>query len=170
MNVNDFGEIEQHLLAMRLNTEDVLPKMLQGLNPMQQEMLIKVAYNDAKKGYNRISAHEMAAWVDTTEGIVFTFWITLRRNYPEFDTLEKARQLFDRLTEQEADDFVRRRDLAGGSDLMGNSTGRTSNPRDSSGEEAPAAETVTRGKTPPHRTPPRTRGTNPSRGGGSSGT
>jgi hypothetical protein len=53
-------------------------------------------------------------------------WVCLRKEYPgEFKTLEQTQAFFKRMSEEEVADFQARRNLAGGTDRLGNSTGRT---------------------------------------------
>lgn len=125
LKLSDFGFIEQLILAKRPTADGALLPLLEKLKPTHAEMLLTVAYQDQKAGYNKVSRKELADYVDTIEGQVVTFWITLRKKHPEIDSIEKARFLFDKLGEEAQREFVRRRNLASGTDQMGNSTGQT---------------------------------------------
>lgn len=126
LTLDDLGLIEQHLLSMRVAPEDVLERLAARVkNPLILELMVNATMREIKKGYNKVTNHELAEYVDTPEGTMHTFWLCLRKKNPQFDTLEKAKAAYEKLTAQEQADFVRRRNLASGTDAMGNSTGPT---------------------------------------------
>jgi hypothetical protein len=122
--LTDFGLMEQHLLAQRLNPDSALKPLLDKLNSVQQEMLLNIAYKDLKKGYNKVTRRELAEWVDTTDGTIFTLWLGLRKNHPEM-TLEKVSELYNLMGIEEQEEVRRRRDLASGVDALGKPIGQT---------------------------------------------
>jgi hypothetical protein len=125
LDLDDYGLIENHILAQRPTPDGTLRPLLAGLDGEQQKMLLEIAYADLKKGYNKVSRREVGDWVDTTEGIIFTFWLCLRKKQPAIDSRDKAAAIYARLTREAQSEVMRKRELASGTDLLGNSTGRS---------------------------------------------
>jgi hypothetical protein len=125
IRIGDLTEIENHLLAEREPVEDVLPRLLAKLGnmPNQQEMMVRVALNDARKK-DKVTGRDVAEYIDTKEGKLYTLWVCVREHQPEVDGLDAARKLWDLMAEDDIREFVKRRNIAGGTDLLGNSTGR----------------------------------------------
>ena len=127
--LSDLGEMENHLLAekQKRNPFAELRKELAGTPDMpdgDREFLLTLAYQDHKRK-NFVALGEMQDWMDSREGMIYSLWICLRKNYPEdFKTLEQAAEFFDRVTEDQFEQFKQLRDVAAGLDELGNSTGR----------------------------------------------
>jgi hypothetical protein len=142
LTLKDFGVIEQYLLkekrpniltdAVRAAAAipDDLPK---SERERLSRQLLEVAAHEASK-FNRISADEVAAWLDTIEGVIFTVWLLLERRKPgEYSLADVAAKIEalggdktqGELSEQQAA-LRAARDQASGIDTMGNSTGPVS--------------------------------------------
>ncbi len=151
IDLDDLGFVEQHLLALRQHPEKILEKMLPSLKTAaQQEMCINIVFRRLERGYNKVSNADIAEYVDTPDGLVMTFWLMVRKNHPEVDSVEAAKKLFDKLSREEVKDFTRRRDLASGTGLLGNSTGRSGNgtaPAAKNGPKSPNGTSQSTGDT-----------------------
>ena len=79
LTLRDFGTIEQHLLTKRPNMLATVAEAVKDMPPEMAKMLMDKAYDDMKKG-NTIPATEVAEWVDTFEGMVFSVWLALKKS------------------------------------------------------------------------------------------
>lgn len=124
-----YGEIENHILAQRKDPFEILadPNIAK-LPERMQDRIVKEATTQARAS-NTVSPHELGLWMDTYEGMQYTFWMSIRGNHPEFEHLEDAAKLFtewmEEVGEQAIKEYQRKRDQSSGTDMMGNSTGRT---------------------------------------------
>lgn len=159
IRVEDFAVVENHLLKNRVSPIDaVLPELerLASIKTQGARRLAKAleqqAYRDLRKSkaQNKISLDEMQDFIDNPEGLLFTMRICLQRLHPTISDYD-VRRIFDWLGEQEA---KRLRDIAQGSDRLGNSTGPT---RETAGERATVEASTGDGSTAG--SPPNTAGT-----------
>jgi len=74
---------------------------------------------------NKISPREVAAWIDTVEGLTFTLWMKLGKRYPGKYSLEQTQQIMQSMHDSDQDRLKKLRDQASGLDSLGNSTGPT---------------------------------------------
>jgi hypothetical protein len=125
MVLEDFGEVENELLAMRKSPLEAVREEIEKLkNPEHQEMLLKIAYADMKKGYKGVSPREISDYIDTPAGAAFTLWLCLKKKRPDV-TREKAQEIFTALGNKALEEIKRKRDLAAGMGEQGNSTGQS---------------------------------------------
>ena len=59
--------------------------------------------------------------MDSIPGLQFSLWLSLKKNHPEV-TLEVVKDIMTKVSELE---LMRRRDMASGTDIAGNSIGLT---------------------------------------------
>lgn len=84
--IEDHRAVEQYLRAQRKGPiESILPELdkLKAF-PDLQKSLVDRAYADLKKGgeEKQVSRDDIAAWMDTMTGLLFTMGRTFRRHYP----------------------------------------------------------------------------------------
>lgn len=121
LTLKDIGRIENRIVASREYPLDDLLEMANSLTDTEPvESLIKQAVNDMRK--DRVSrivtVQQFNEWLATTEGVVYTGWLCLRPNHPEFSVLESVLALFAEAGQQEIKDFIRNRDLISGFHLL----------------------------------------------------
>ena len=121
LTLRDFGTIEQHLLARRPNILKVVAESCADLPPETAKVMMEKAYDDMKKG-NTIPATEIAEWVDTFEGMVFSIWLSLQKEHAEL-SLDDVMTLMSAMSEEEVEGLKGLRDIASGLDEVGNSIG-----------------------------------------------
>ena len=121
LTLRDFGTIEQHLLRKRPNVLKVVGEAVKDLPAEHAKLLLDKAYEDMKRG-NTIPATEVAEWVDTFEGMVFSVWLAISKNHPEL-ALDDVMDIMSSMTEEEMEELKELRDVASGLDESGNSTG-----------------------------------------------
>ena len=91
LRVQDYAEMERHLLSTRPDPLDLVVSKLPGLPESQQRYLLELAYEDARRG-RWISAEELDTWLAAGEGQVYRFWLSLRQQHPEIG-LDEAEML-----------------------------------------------------------------------------
>lgn len=125
----DFGTIEQHLLSQRESPFDAIQHELPKIkNAADRQALLKMAL-EAKinRKANKIPHAEVMEWIDSPTGVVYTTWLSLRKNHPEAD-LELAQKVVDKMGE---DEMRRLRDIASGLDpTTGPTAAPAQNPND----------------------------------------
>lgn len=133
LTIKDLGTIEQLMLDKLPDPlELVMPAIdklkKQGHNDLA-EKLIERAYNDAMKA-NKIPDKEVAAFIDTIEGMAYTFWICFGKRYGTEYSLEYILEHMQNLAEDNMELLKKlkdQRDQASTLDELGNSTGPTLN-------------------------------------------
>ncbi len=141
-----FGEMERYLLSKRPDPIKIAHDSMTALAdmPVMQEKILELAAKEAFRARS-VTDQEIAEWMEGTDGKAFCAWLSMKEEYPEFESHEQVKQLIlddieagvqrwidDGLSEPEAqeeataevhgkvDDAVNE---ASGSDLAGNSTG-----------------------------------------------
>lgn len=128
LTLEDFGEVEQHILSQRPDPFAPLHRDLEGLPEAVVNRLVDNAYREARKS-NKVTGTELTDFLNTVDGIKFSIWLCLRGCGYGVETLEDAERLLTDMIEEASDpseaiaDFKRRRDMASGIDEAGNSTG-----------------------------------------------
>ena len=89
------------------------------------EKLMADARTEAMKK-NKIPPREVAAWLDTVEGVTFTIWLKLDQKYPGKYTLQQTQAIMQAMHESDRERVKKLRDQASAFDELGNSTGPTS--------------------------------------------
>ena len=90
---------------------------------------------------NKATSQEIADWMDSSQGVIFSVWLSLRKNHPEL-TREDAEKVINKMGQQELEKLAEQRDVTSGLDELGNSTGRSTGP-----EKAKASKTSSNGAT-----------------------
>lgn len=101
---------EDHFRSRRLNPVDaILPELekLKGF-PEAQKHLVDLAYKDLRAGGKKYSREDLAAWLDTREGVSWLLWYQLHKNHPEV-TVAQVETMVTELTFEEA---IAKRDAA----------------------------------------------------------
>ena len=121
LTLRDFGTIEQHLLSKRPNVLKQVAEAAKDLPDSMAKALIDRAYDDMKAG-NTVSSQEVAAYMDTFDGIAFTIWISLRKD-DDTVTLDEVTESLHAMNEADVSSIAADRDFVSGLDERGNSTG-----------------------------------------------
>lgn len=128
LTLDDLGMIDQQILSERPPPEEAMNRLLKATSdPLAKEMIVTASLKAVQREKNVTSA-EMADWVSTTRGTVYSFWLVLRKENPKYQTIEAVRGLMERIDPNERRELARRRDIASGTDAMGNPTGPTAKP------------------------------------------
>ncbi len=176
INVEDFGTIEQHLLAQRPNPLDLARPQAQefiksaaalapGVELRKRRLATLEAVEKPNNGEaeeaaalrssvtmdeylmreyvamaekvmadarteaqrkNKVPAQEVAAWLDSLEGLTFSLWLKLGQRYPNRFTLKQTQQIMGAMHRKDVERLQSLRDQASGLDERGNSTGPAS--------------------------------------------
>src|SRR3990167_9631837 len=88
-------DAEEYIASKRRPPAMVVAMLLDALEkfPDAQEKLIKIAYEDAKNSSKPPTKVEVKEWIETDEGISWTFWKMLKPNHPELTVLSVKRLL-----------------------------------------------------------------------------
>jgi len=124
LTLKDFGLIERHLLRRRKNPLEVVREAVKDLPPDLAEKLLERAYEDAKKE-SVIPASEVVEFLDSLEGVAFSYWIMFEKRYPGKFSIDQCLDIMQGLSEEELEERKRARDEASGLDVRGNSAGQT---------------------------------------------
>lgn len=122
LTLNDFGVMEQHLLAQKPNPVKIVAEAYKDLPQSVADALIKQAYADAKE-VCMISQSTIFSWLQTFAGKSFSFWLSLRHNHPTM-TERQSLDLFSSMSDAERDDVVTRIAQASGIDFRAFTTGQ----------------------------------------------
>lgn len=126
LTLRDFGTIENEYLKGKPNPLQMVAEAKGILPEEDYEKLLTQAYKDAT-AVNKAHPQEIAEWLDTREGVIFSCWLSLKKGYPEL-TKEDAENAINQLGEKEMERLANDRDIASGVDELGNSTGRNTAP------------------------------------------
>lgn len=137
LTLKDFGLIEQHLLSKRTNPLEMVKQHLADMPIEVATALAKEAYNDARK-MNVVPADEVGEWIDSFEGLVYCFWLMIRKEHGDKYSLEQITEVMDAMSEQDLIRMKEMRDKASGTDELGNSTGGTRSSMSQTRETHPA--------------------------------
>lgn len=108
-----FAQVELHLMAGRRSPIDDAAG--------QPECVQQAAMDEVKADRSQrvIRLTDLYRWLDCREGLAFTGWLCLQcHGRAAFPTLTAAQRFFTSLTLAERLEFVRRRDMASGMDLL----------------------------------------------------
>lgn len=143
LTLKDFGVIENEYLKRRPNPLKAVAEAKGVLSPEDYDKLLTQAYRDAVN-VAKASPQEISEWLDTREGVVFSIWLSLRKNHPEL-TKEQAEQAIQEMGEQQLKGLAESRDVASGIDELGNSTGRNTGPENT--KQSGSSSNEEKGKT-----------------------
>ena len=132
------GEVKQHLLRQRKPAQEVLREHVAELQAMDAgrpkgsppvftpALLEGMVAESMKAGrqINVVTDQEFGEFIDTVDGLVITFWLSLERRYPGKFTKDQVRAIIEGMSAREKEDLEKVRDQAAGWDDLGNSTGR----------------------------------------------
>lgn len=121
LTLEDFGLIENEMLAKRPNPMQRVMEVYEKLPEALRDKFLERAYQDAKRT-NKIPAAEVAAYVDSIEGMMLSMWLSIKKCHPEI-TREKMNEIMRSLSPKDVEAMRESRDIASGIDQMGNSTG-----------------------------------------------
>ena len=127
LTLRDFGTLEAEYLKNKPNPLKQVAEAKEFLNDEDFQVLLTQAYRDAME-VNKATSEEIAQWLDTPAGISFSAWISMRKNHPELSR-EEVDDLLGTLNQQQLEHIAEQRDVASGTDELGNSTGRTTGQR-----------------------------------------
>lgn len=118
LTVEDFGVIENHILAGRVNPIQMVSSQKQHLDPDDYKMLLSMAYEDAKKT-NKVSIVEQQEFLDTLEGQIYATWLCAKKNHSDL----AIEDLKSDISSDANADIVSQLQIGTGMSEMGNSTG-----------------------------------------------
>lgn len=121
LTLRDFGTIEAEYMKQKPNPLKAVAEAKDMLPEEDYKELLAQAYKDATSA-NKATPDEVSGWLDTKDGVVFSCWLSLRKNHPEL-SLEDAEQAINHMGQQEMTRLAEQRDVASGLDELGNSTG-----------------------------------------------
>lgn len=140
LTLADYGEIDQAVLAGRPDPMQRALALCAGLDESLQRAILATAFDELVHGWP-VTAHEVALWMSSREGIAHTLWLAIRKYQPQF-TLTDCRELL--LTEPHWRQALLALDKLHGLPLgnsLGKSSGRTRRPKSS-----PAKRAASRGE------------------------
>jgi hypothetical protein len=91
----DMKEVERYLASQRRDPLEAIRPELEraGNNARLLEMLVDRAYRDLRKPADVPGKEEVADWLDTRSGAIYSIWLMLRREQPSI-TLPQVEQIF----------------------------------------------------------------------------
>lgn len=107
------------MLAQRPNPIEASLKLAGG-DPEIAEELVKRAQNEmrSRREASRVKYNVGMRWLDTDEGMIYAAWLCLRRSHPvKLEHLEDVQALFQRASNDERQEFLRRRSIVSGLDI-----------------------------------------------------
>lgn len=126
LNLFRLGIIEQHILAERRTTLELASEMVEenGNNPILTKLIIRASEDlRAKKEMRVVPVDDLQKWINEKNGIIFTMWLCLfdgEMNKTAFKSLKETREFSEKLSQKDLVEFLRRRDIASGTGLLGN--------------------------------------------------
>lgn len=144
MRLEEYAVVEQHLLKHRVSPVDAVMPELERLAKIGgkaarrfAKALEEKAYQDLRKSrdQNKLTTEQVGEWLDTPAGVLFTMKLCLSRSHPGITDAE-VKRIFEWQGFEEA---KRQRDIAQGTDHLGNSTGPS--PAAGTGPASPDAST-----------------------------
>ena len=142
LTLKDFGVIENEYLKRRPNPLKAVAAAKDVLSEDDYDKLLTQAYKDAVN-VAKATPQEISEWLDTRDGVVFSIWLSLRKNHPEL-TKEQAEEAIQEMGEQQLTGLAESRDVASGIDELGNSTGRSPGPENT--KQSPSSSSGGKGK------------------------
>lgn len=145
MKLEHFALVERHLLKDRPDPfavhEERISRLLgskrAGDRKMGKALLDRAAGNlEKSKAQNKLKVEEVQDWLDSAEGAYWTFSLLLREGNPGISDAD-IRRVWDWAGQ---DEVKRLRDVASGTDRLGNSTGSPA-PGDAAPEGPPPGPT-----------------------------
>jgi hypothetical protein len=127
----DYGEIDQAILAGRPNPVERAIALCEGLSEPLQRALLATAFDELVHGWP-VTAHEVALWMSSREGMAHTLWLAVRANQPSL-SLADCRQLL--LAEPQWRQALRALDKINGLPL-GKHSGRARRPKRAADQRA----------------------------------
>ncbi|MBA7474159.1 hypothetical protein ES707_09507 [subsurface metagenome] len=112
LTLEDYGEIENRILAKRPDPLALVIDKLDRLDRKQQEMLLARAYDQAVK-CPTVTIDELQRWRNTPEGFCYRFWLMIRKHHEEVG-LQDAVELIEQLSSQARAELNRRVEDCGG--------------------------------------------------------
>jgi hypothetical protein len=91
LTLADYGEIDQAVLAGRPDPMQRALALCAGLSESLQRALLATAFDELIHGWP-VTAHEVALWMSSREGIAHTLWLAIRSHQPQL-TLADCREL-----------------------------------------------------------------------------
>ena len=140
LTLKDMGTLESEYLKDKPNPIKAVAEMRELLDQEDYDKLLAQAYKDAT-AVNKATSQEIADWMDSSQGVIFSVWLSLRKNHPEL-TREDAEKVINKMGQQELEKLAEQRDVTSGLDELGNSTGRSTGP-----EKEKASKTSSNGAT-----------------------
>lgn len=127
LTLKDFGSLEAEYLSSKPNPLKQVAEAKPYLSEEDYEKLLTQAYKDAT-AVSKATSGEIAEWLDTQAGISFSAWLCMRKNHPELSR-EDVDEIIGAMSQEEMARVAERRDVASGTDELGNSTGRSTGQR-----------------------------------------
>jgi hypothetical protein len=112
LTLDDYGEIENRILAKRPDPLAVAIEKLDRLDRKQQEMLLARAYDKAVKSPT-VTIDELQLWRNTAEGFCYRFWLMIRKHHEQV-SLQEAVELVEQLGGEARAELNRRVEDCGG--------------------------------------------------------
>lgn len=128
LTLADYGEIDEAILAARPDPMQRALALCAGLSEPLQRAILSTAFDELVHGWP-ITAHEVALWMSSREGMAHTLWLAIRTHQPE-RTLANCRELL--LAEPQWRQALRVLDKINGlplGDPVGKSSGRARRPK-----------------------------------------
>ena len=92
-----FGEVERHVASLKPNPLDALSKTIHSFPEDKQSEMMRIACEVASKQTQSVPEHEIRDFLSSYSGICFFWWVAIRDNHPEIESLEVASKILDDL-------------------------------------------------------------------------
>jgi hypothetical protein len=98
-SLDDIAEIHAQIKKERGDPIETVRKLTEGMSAEERRPYVEQAYKDAIRS-RHVTPEEEMAWGQTTAGVLYAFWVRLRKHHPEM-TVEKVAGLIEQLGSEE---------------------------------------------------------------------
>ncbi len=95
LTARDYAEIERRITASRGDPIAVAKRLAADLPADERRAILEKAYDDAMRA-RHVTAVELDEFMASVDGLVFCFWLSVRKKHPDV-TLERAGELLETL-------------------------------------------------------------------------
>ncbi len=104
LNRSDWAEIERRIISLRPDPIQAARELARGAPVEVAKEILTQAYRDMQKAVT-VTAGEMDDWGKTLDGMVFQFWLQVRKTRPEV-TEDQAGELLETAGKEYIDDLA----------------------------------------------------------------
>lgn len=124
LKVGIYAEMESYVLSQRIDPLQAAGESIAKI-PAQYHQAVWDAAMKAAMSSRVVSAEEMSAFGNSPRGIAWMLWKLLEQDHPEFNSVERAIELMERIGPERAQEIQMKVNIASGEADAGKSSGQT---------------------------------------------